>query len=410
MASTSTDEKTIDNPVRRQEYRPPKPGVASTNAPDPMAGQEPSDMADELIVHKMPRGRRVELLRNGEAVSWVEVLYRRLRIGRAELTYGGLADVFTRKPHRRKGFSRRVLEHTLQTMIDDGLHLSVLFGIPDYYHRFGYRTTLSDYRTDVPGRTVVGLPVTMAARKIPPARHAETLALYDRDVRQRGFGTLRDRRGWPGYTRGVLWHRDTTVVGFYRGRRLAGYVAFDDDRDTVQVSEASADSPETARSMLAWLGRLCRKRVAETIQLHLPPNHALSLAGIELGAAFTRKTHVGGGGMMRILNLGSAVDALMPELVSRWAASPLAADGLDLTLATDLGPAEVAFGPRGAAAAVRRGRLKLPQDRLVQMAVGYLPAGEVARRSASPVPRKLAAALDVLFPMRWPHILQSNRF
>lgn len=364
----------------------------------------------ELTVQRKPTGCRVELMFDGLAVSWVELLYRRLRVGRAELTFGGLADVFTRREHRGKGLSRRVLDQALKTMTADRLDVSMLFGIPDFYHKFGYRTALSDYRVDLPGRAAITLPVELAARSIPKRRHAEVLGLYGVDLRRRGFGTVRPRAAWPGYHRGAMFRNEALVTGFYRGKKLVGYVVHDQSDKECRVPEMAALDQAAVRTMLAWLGRLCRAKVCETISLHLPPNHPASRAAIELGAAFTRQTAANGGGMMRILNLGSTMAALMSELAARWAASTLGDRGLDLTLVTDLGPAELAIPARGTSAETIRGRVHLAQDRLIQLVTGYLGGAAMATRPEVRIPKKLAAAMDLLFPERCPTILATDTF
>jgi predicted acetyltransferase len=368
-------------------------------------------MADgELVVHRKPTGCRVELVLNGLAVSWVELLYRRLRIGRAELSFGGLADVFTRREHRHKGLSRRVLEHALKTMTADGLDVSMLFGIPNYYHKFGFRTTLSDYRVDLPGRAALPLPVELAVREIPKSRHADVLPLHQAELRRSNFGTVRRRGTWSGYHRGAMFRNEARVAGFYRGRRLVAYAVYDQSDKECRSPEIAVTDETTARTVLAWLARLCRRHVCETISIHLPPDHPASRAAIELGATFIRQTAANAGGMMRVLNLGSTVAALMPELAARWAASPLGESGLDLTLATELGSAELTIPARSRAAGVVRGRVRVPQNRLIQLATGYLGSAAMAARSDVHIPRNLLPPMNVLFPERQPTILATDCF
>jgi len=295
-------------------------------------------------------------------------------------------------------------------MTEDGLDLAMLFGIPDFYHKFGFRATLNDYRFEMPGRAVVGGPFGLMARRLPKARHAEVLPMHARDLRQVGFGLQRQRARWPGYTRGAQFRYQPVVTVFLRGKRRVGYVLVDDDPRAVRVPELFAQDDDVLGRMFTWLGRECRRRVCEKIELFLSPAHAASRLAVELGATFTRTTHATGGGMMRILNLGATVARLMPELVARWAASAKATSGLDLTLVTDLGPAELVIPPRGGSESLVRGRAGMPQDRLTQLVVGYESAAELARRDGVHVPRKLLPALEALFPRCCPSILTTDCF
>lgn len=367
-------------------------------------------MTRNLVVQKIPSGRRVELQIDGRVVSRATLGYLTLRIGAARVRLGGIGDVFTSRKHRKKGYSRRVLAHCLEVMTGDGNDLSMLFGIPDYYHKFGFRTSLSDYRIELPGRHVVDGPLDLAVRKLPRSRHAEILPLYARGVRARGFGIERPRATWTGYRRGAAFRQKPLVAAFYRRERMVGYLQYDDDRKAVRVGELWADAPAIIRQMATWLGRQCRRKVCERIEFLLPPDHPAGRMAAEVGATFTRTTHSNGGGMMRILNLGSTLAALVPELARRWAASPMADSGLDLSLATDIGTAEIALPARAAGGPTRRGRVRLPQDRLVQLLVGTLPVADVAAADGTGIPRKLLPALEVLFPERSASILSVNCF
>jgi len=363
-----------------------------------------------LVAHRKPGGRRVELMIDDQAVSWAELPYLRLRIGRAVLRCAGIGDVYTKRGHRKRGHSRRVLERCIDVMAEDGIDVSMLFGIPDYYHKFGYRTTLNDCRTELPGRAVVGGPMTLRARRVPPKRHGDIVPLYRKDLARRGFGIERTRATWPGYRRGVQFRSAIQVVAFHRGTRAVGYVALDDDPREVRVGELAADGPEALASILTWLGRQCRRRVSENIVMYLPPHHPASRAAVELGATFTRRTHATGGGMMRIINLGSTLAAFTGELTARWAASPLAETGLDLTLRTDIGYADLVIPAKRRPASATRGTVRMGEDRLIQLVTGYLPVGQLAAKPEVRIPRALVPGMAALFPERCPTVLPTNCF
>ncbi len=365
----------------------------------------------ELAVHRRKHGRRVELLLNGQAVSWVEVPYGVLRIGRATLSFGGFGNVFTRREHRGKGYSRRVLQRALAVMAGDGRDLGMLFGIPDFYEKFGFRTALNDYRVEIAGRTVVGGPMSLRARRLPAGRHAEVLPLYRHCLRDVGFGVDRRRSSWPGYLRGATYRSRPIVTAFYRRRKMVGYLLEDDDPKAVRVPELAAADDDVLRWMLTWLGRRCRRKVCEKIEMFLSPTHPASRLAVELGAEFSRTTRATGGGMMRILGLQRTVEKVRPELEARWAGSPLAGRRVEVTFDTDLGWAELALAPCGHRRGPSiRGRVRLRQDRLVQLLVGYQPADRLAGCADVRIPRRLVRAMEILFPEYHPSILPTNCF
>ena len=366
-------------------------------------------MKAEVVVHHKPRGKRVELRLDGQPVSWAELPYHRLRIGRAVLTVGGVADVLTKREHRMKGYSRRVTERSVELFAEDGLDAALLFGIPSFYDKFGFRTTLSDYEVSLAARTVIGGPLAVEPRTLPKRRHGDILPLYHKALRRRGFGIERPAGKWPGFHRGVRTPK-VKVTAFTRRRRMVGYAVCDANPEQVQVGELVAEDSEVLTSVLTWLGRQCRRKLCPNIVLHLPADHPASRLAAELGATLTRKTRGTGGGMMRILNLGSTMAALMKELAARWSASPLAPGGLDLTFRTDIGMAELAIPARERSAALVRSRLRMPQNRLIQLITGYTRADDLAERPHVTIPRTVLPALAVLFPERHATILSTNCF
>ena len=367
-------------------------------------------MKGELVVTRSTAGRRVALHLEGQPVSWADLLYRRLRIGRATLTFGGIAGVGTHHPHRKRGYSRRVLQQCLKVMTDDGLDVSMLFGIPGYYDRFGYRTTLSEYEFTIAGRELVKLGQRLKARRLRPGEHAATLTLYRRSMPDRALATERRKHSWSRFKSGSNWNIPAEVTGIYEGHRLAGYVVCDDVPNAVRVSELVATSPDALSSALAWLGRQCRRKVVEKAVFYLPPDHPAAAVAVELGATFTQQTFHNGGGMMRILNLDSTLAALEEELTARWQASGFGDRRLVLTFQTDLGRSELSLpGSRRLSPPVR-GRIRIGQERFIQLITGYVGAAAMSQKPEVRIPGKLTGPLTVLFPEQHAHILRTNHF
>jgi len=367
-------------------------------------------MKGELVVTGDPTGRRVALHLDGQPVSWAELLYRRLRIGRATLTFGGLAGVGTHRRHRKRGYSRRVIQRCVEVMTDDGLDVSMLFGIPGYYDRFGYRTTLSEYEFTIAGRELVKLGQRLKARRMRPGEHAVTLPLYRRSLSRRALGTERQSSKWSRLPSAARWNIPAQVTGFYEGPRLAGYVVCDDVPNAVRVSELVATSPDALSSALAHLGRQCRRKVVEKAVFYLPPDHPAATVAAELGTTFTRRTFHNGGGMMRILNLDSTLAALEEELTTRWQASGFGDRRLVLTFQTDLGRSALSLPGSGRSQPPMRGRIGIAQERFIQLITGYVGVEAMSQKPKVRIPRKLTGPLAAVFPEQHAHILRTNRF
>jgi predicted acetyltransferase len=366
-------------------------------------------MPENIIIHRRPNGFRLELHLAGEAVSWLDIPVYRLHLGLARFSLGGLAGVATKPEHRMKGYSRRLLAHAVKLMTDEGLDLTMLFGIGDYYEKFDYAQALSEYEISLPGRAVADFKANLRARPLDKSEYPLTLPLHRRFASTRTLTLDRTTAHWPGIFLGSNWTLKSVATAFFRGKKLAGYLLTDDKPDSVRVIEAAFDSPATLESILAWLGQECRRKVVETIYFDLPPDHPLSRRLITLDAYFTRRTQRTGNGMMRILNLGSALSALLPELSARWSRSCFSSSALDLTLQTDLGPAQLLLPGRSSAAPLS-GRITIPQRRLTQLLSGYRSVADISSDPAVRIPAKLLAPLAALFPELHPHILKADRF
>src|SRR5213083_2629485 len=83
---------------------------------------------------------RVDLMLEDRSVSWLWIVPFTIRIGRAAVRMDGIGGVNTREGCRRRGYSRRVLEATVERMRQGDAALSMLYGIPHFYPKFGYAT------------------------------------------------------------------------------------------------------------------------------------------------------------------------------------------------------------------------------------------------------------------------------
>ena len=83
------------------------------------------------------------MLVDGELVCWLGVIDYTMRIGTTQVRMAGIAGVETKEPHRMKGYMRDLLNGTLVYMQTQGYDISMLFGIPDFYPKFGYATCLA---------------------------------------------------------------------------------------------------------------------------------------------------------------------------------------------------------------------------------------------------------------------------
>src|SRR5437764_1219224 len=88
---------------------------------------------------------QVSVVAGDQTVAKLAILRRTMHLAGTTVTMGGIADVVTHPVHRRQGYGARLLEGAVAYMRDQRYHVSLLFGIADFYHRFGYAPVLPEY-------------------------------------------------------------------------------------------------------------------------------------------------------------------------------------------------------------------------------------------------------------------------
>jgi predicted acetyltransferase len=365
------------------------------------------------------RHTRVELFVPGEPepASWLTIIDYTMRLGIAHVRMGGIAGVGTAPDHRMKGYSRACMDRAIEVMADDGYHCSMLFGIPGYYPKWGYATSIPLYRI---------LVNTQALRRGPEPYPLEARPLEETDLptvlRWNGrasagrSGTLvRDAMGWTGFVHGSKWSSEPRCIALTdpaAGDRMAAYFVVDDDEPAI-VSEVGLASSADARTMSALSKALADQATdseAEEVTLLIPPDHpyAVHLRGV--GASATIECPFEAEIMMRICNLHPLMSALEPELSRRC--QEIGEQQAALTLITDLGATTIDL--RKAEAKTYAGespcRLRLPQWALIQLLMGWRDLDDVLRSPEAQLEGSVPPALRRLFPGGTPFIWQTDAF
>ncbi|MDK1031995.1 MAG: GNAT family N-acetyltransferase, partial [Planctomycetia bacterium] len=106
-----------------------------------MAGKKTEIITERKGPHLMR-----SLLVDGALASWVTIIDHKIRIGRASMLMGGIGGVNTKVEHRRRGHMRRLMADSVRFMQERGYVFSMLFGIENFYQKFGYEVSLPEYR------------------------------------------------------------------------------------------------------------------------------------------------------------------------------------------------------------------------------------------------------------------------
>lgn len=115
-----------------------------------------------------------------DSASRLNVLEKPMRIGEATVRFGGIAGVGTRPKYRLKGYASRVMDASTRLMTERGYDMGVLFGIGDFYHRFGYAVVFPISRLHLKTQALLCAAAPLKTRAMKAADAKAVQRLYNR--------------------------------------------------------------------------------------------------------------------------------------------------------------------------------------------------------------------------------------
>jgi GNAT superfamily N-acetyltransferase len=392
------------------------------------------------------------LLLDGRQVSRVVIVPMLMRIGAAVVRMDGIGGVSTEEEFRNRGYSRRVMETAVEQMRRGDAALSTLFGIEDFYQKFGYETTGPEYTVVLPLAEATAptrsLPRGWRFRPLTPGDMPAVMRLYHANTRRATGALVRHDAGDdPSETERLAdLNPDARKIGLRAWNRLQG-IAVEPGEDACRVlvdqsgrigayawfganwwmgvrrrdlpgafhiAEGMARDAEVADTLLV----ACRTWAEEAgsdgdgIALAIPPEGPVAMAAAYEGGQMLGVYTRGGNFMGRVLDLGRLLRLLQPELAARVRSARLPFQGR-LNFRTDEDEAaivirddDVQVDGRASGGLV----VELPQTALARLCLGGFDPADVLARLPNRPNAEVEAVLRVLFPRRMPHIYPMDRF
>jgi hypothetical protein len=282
--------------------------------------------------------------------------------------------------------------------------MSILFGIRDFYHKFGYvrawrEATYVVKVSDLPD----GAPAVRPRKVASPCRE-DIARMYNRE-----HATCTGTAVRPTY-RGRRRDKARTIHTWTDRRgRLRGYLVLRQRRGRLECQETGG-SVEQALRVLARVAR--RKGIAEvhfpSLPYDTPLARRLRRGNCRLEMSYVRS----GGAMVRTLNLNTTLEKIAPELTRRLKASHMADWKGRLTIAD--GRQRLTLGiersrVRAVPAASTRHSLRGRRE-VAQLLLGSDEPGEVIEAGRMKLSGDAARLVAVLFPNQHPTLRMLDRF
>ncbi len=355
---------------------------------------------------------RVQCVLGGRPVSWLVINDLHWRIGSAIVRIGGIGGVGTLTEHRRRGYSRRCMDEAMALMEREHLPMAALFGIPDFYVKWGFAPVIPEPALAIATTDAAGADRDPRWRvvRFDRTRHARAALAMSRANNRDRSGTIVPAAWRTPVRTGSDWGiRSEGAALVDRQGRLAAYAAHDVSRTALTVTEVGWRSPAVFPTLTRELAHRAARRRAATIRLFLPPDHPYAWYLRRWNVHHTVSYYATGQGMARIVDLEGTLARCAGELTRRLAASRFARWTGALGLATDLGGVtlRITSGRVTIQTGKARGRtVRVNQARLTQWLMGYRPVAAGGFQG----PARAAPLLAALFPAGHPYLWRSDRF
>ncbi len=266
------------------------------------------------------KSSRIGLL-DGKIVTHYGIWDHRMRIGTAAVRVAGVGAVATDGAWYNQGLMARTAAACVADLAGYGYHLTMLDGISDFYHRFGYVRAWPEvvWLADLsalprPAKRPSLRPVTTEWRDLDRLYNRQNRALTGTALRP----TYRRNR-WPKSWKAWCWRA---------GRSTAGYVIVNALEDALELVDHAGDADQ----VLAAVAHLAAEAGFRRLRFPALPYRSELCRRLRGLACRCEQSMRNGGWMVRTVRLAATLARLRPVFARRLAAAGLDAWRGDLLI------------------------------------------------------------------------------
>jgi len=368
---------------------------------------------------------RVALL-DGEIAGALRISTETVRLGEARLKMGGLGCVTTAPHHRHKGVARTLLSQSLAYMRRHGYHVSMLFGIPNFYHRFGFAVTLAEYAIVVSAaEAATPGPHSLKTRPAKPGDIRALQKLHNANDAGVACSLLRSTAHIT--NKWEHWAKHLDVLTTAQGKVVAYVSAVCRGEDLVIEDLGVAEAPyqpghasaltgsgrlDVCRALLAHCAKRATKEAVTRIRFLLPPPHPFARFLLQYASSHEMRLERNCGGMMALVDVPEALESMIPEWEHALARSTARDMRGEFTLCVDRATHRIRANRGAVDVAPFSGKNKvgLTAGELMHLITGYRHAADILASRRRAITSDAKTLIAALFPKRHPYVWPFDRF
>ena len=328
-----------------------------------------------------------------QVASRVSVVDLQVLVAGVPVHCGGIASVGTSREHRGKSYARTALQESVRFMQEQSYDISVLFGIPNFYPKFGYASALTDCDFSLDTRNAEAAEARYSVREMEAADYPAVLAIYDKLHKGRSGAVVREADKWTGFRLGKNWTDRVGAIVVHDESRIVGYASYNLDYWRFAINEIGYVDLSVWSTLVAYAAKQALElRLEKIVFLTHPDDLFIEYCqryGCEVHVTYRHKE----GAMARIINQQSLIAKLHPVLQERAQHAGISGQ---LLLRTDLGDTRLDLG--GSHEFV----VDMPQWMLIQLLLGYRSVTNLFFESEARAGRGSDSLATCAFPKRVP--------
>ncbi|HQE83069.1 MAG TPA: GNAT family N-acetyltransferase [Candidatus Hydrogenedentes bacterium] len=343
-----------------------------------------------------------------EIVGGLRMITDTIRLGEARLKMGGLGWVTTSERHRNKGVCTRLMEDILAYMKRHRYHLSMLFGVPDLYHRWKYVTTLADYVIDVDTLEALTFQCPFQTRPAKIGDIQSIQMLHNANDEDMACSIVRTRAHlickWDESSpKRVLMDDQGKVLAYFFYRNMGDHLA---------VEESGVADIGLCGSVLRACASIAEEESLAHLRIHCPPPHPMARYMLEFKSRHETLISRNSGGMLAFVDIDETFEHMIPEWERCVKNSGVHDLRTEATLIIEGAPYRVRAN-RGAIDIARvpgMGKVGLRSGEMMHLLTGYRHAEDILAAKQCLLSPDARALLCAIFPKRHPFVWPFDRF